>query len=158
MSTFQWRAKPEHRHVACMSYFTVANSTQERWATQSIGHGGYNKRADTNNLVVLYPQTGICRLQSRRVLGLVGFSDLLPGTRDFARKTGYQISAIRRCSIASPTITCPGGGSSGTFGTPQHFSVADSTSTSVALIWQPDSDAAGFNIYRALSSAGPSRK
>jgi hypothetical protein len=33
--------------------------------------------------------------------------------------------------------------------------VADSTSTSVALIWQPNNAAAGFNIYRSSSSAGP---
>jgi len=44
----------------------------------------------------------------------------------------------------------PNGGSSGTFGKPQHFSVADSTSTSIELIWQPIA-VAKFNIYRSRS-------
>ena len=33
--------------------------------------------------------------------------------------------------------------------------MTDRTSRSLALIWQPNSAAAGFNIYRSLSSAGP---
>src|SRR5262249_13198244 len=51
-----------------------------------------------------------------------------------------------------------GGGSSDTFQPPQNFSVADSSSTYLALIWQPDSAATGFNIYRSLASGGPYTK
>ena len=122
------------------------------------GHGGYNKWADTNNLVVLYPQTESVGFNLDGCWDWWGLSDLLSRNRDFARKTGYQISAIKAMLDRLADQFVPSGGSSATFGTPQHFSVADSTSTSVALIWQPDSAAAGFNIYRSLSSAGPYTK
>jgi len=51
-----------------------------------------------------------------------------------------------------------GGGSSDSFGTPQFVSVADKTSTSLVLIWQPNSAATGFNIYRSRSLTGKYKK
>ena len=43
--------------------------------------------------------------------------------------------------------------SSGAFGVPQNFQVADGSTKSIALVWQANSAAQGFNIYR-LSSNG----
>jgi poly(3-hydroxybutyrate) depolymerase len=121
-------------------------------------HGGYNEWADTNNLVVLYPQTVATELPDMRnpkgCWDWWGHTDPLPLSRDFARKTGYQISAIKAMLDRLAEKFVPGGGSSDTFGTPQDFKVADSTSTSVALIWRSNSAAAGFNIYRSSSSTG----
>jgi hypothetical protein len=112
-----------------------------------------------NNLVVLYPQTvpsGVFDLSNPN--GCWDWWGLSDDNHDFARKTGYQISAIKAMLDRLAGQFVPGGGSSTAFGTPQDFSVADSTSTSTELIWQPSSAAAGFNIYRSPASAGPYTK
>jgi len=122
-----------------------------------VEHGGYNKWADTNKLIVLYPQTVPTDLGNPNgCWDWWGFNDPLPNSV-LARKTSYQISAIK-AMLDRLTGGFVAGGSSDTFGTPQHFSTPDSTSTSVALIWQPNSAAAGFNIYQSLGMAGPYTK
>jgi Esterase PHB depolymerase len=120
-------------------------------------HGGYNKWADANRIVVLYPQTVNTDFDPVNPEGCWdwwGLSDPLPKSADYARKTGYQISAIKAMLDRLAQTFVPGGGSSNTFGIPQQFSAPDSTSTSVELIWEANSAAAGFNIYRSPTSAG----
>lgn len=124
-------------------------------------HGGYNKWADKNKTIVLYPQTqpiGTDGLGAQGCWDWWGLSDALPGNREFARKTGHQISAIKKMLDRLAGGPPHAAGPSDTFGTPQHFSVVDTTSTSVALVWQSNSAATGFNIYRSRSSAGTYKK
>jgi poly(3-hydroxybutyrate) depolymerase len=120
-------------------------------------HGGYNKWADTNKLVVLYPQTqSNPDLNPQACWDWWGLGDL-PRYQDFARKTGYQVSAIKAMLDRLAQGFVPSG-KTDTFGTPQAFVAEDSTPSSVALIWQPNNAATGFNVYRAASSAGPYTK
>lgn len=123
-------------------------------------HAGYNEWADANNLIVLYPQTvtTVLPFNPNGCWDWWGLSDLLPLNADFARKTGYQISAVRAMLDRLADGFVPGGGSSDTFGTPQNFQAPDSSATSVDLVWQPNSAASGFNIYRSPSGAGPYTK
>jgi hypothetical protein len=122
-------------------------------------HGGYNEWADTNRIIVLYPQTvAIPLLNEYGCWDWWGPNDFLTRNREFAQKAGYQISAIRKMLDRLAGGPPHGVASSDTFGTPQHFEPADTTSTSVALIWQPNSAAAGFNIYRSSRSTGPYKK
>ena len=125
--------------------------------------GGYNKWADTNKLIVLYPQTVATDggplnpdvpVNPNGCWDWWGLSPL-PRNNEYARKTGYQISAIKAMLDRLAEQFAAGGGSPDTFGTPQSLKMADSASTSVALVWQPNSAAAGFNIYRSPASAGP---
>src|SRR5262249_15696750 len=93
--------------------------------------------------------------QSRGVLGLVGAHPPAAKERRLrTKKPGYQISAIKAMLDRLAQTFVPGGGSSNTFGIPQYFSAPDSTSTSVELIWEANSAAAGFNIYRSPSGIG----
>ena len=64
-----------------------------------------------------------------------GLSEALPRNAEFARKTGYQISAVKAMldRLAQNYVASAG---SDPFGTPQEFKGPDSTATSVALIWQ----------------------
>jgi hypothetical protein len=55
-------------------------------------------------------------------------------------------------SLAQGAVAGPG--SSDTFETPEHFSVADRTSSALALIWEANTAAAGFNVYRSATSGG----
>jgi hypothetical protein len=126
-------------------------------------NGGYNKWADTNKIIVLYPQTepvGTLPLGDNPTgcWDWWGLSDTLPGNREFARKTGYQIAAIKKMLDRLAQGPTQGGGSSGTFGKPQDFSATDSSSHYIALIWQPNSAAKAFNIYRSSASRGPYTK
>jgi hypothetical protein len=125
-------------------------------------HGGYNRWADVNNIIVLYPQTVPVLTGPRGPPNPDGCWDWWgfanDQEQDFARKTGRQIAAIKGMLDRLAQKFVPGGGSSDTFGTPQNFQATDSTSASVALTWQPNSAAAGFNIYRSLSSGGPYAK
>jgi poly(3-hydroxybutyrate) depolymerase len=132
--------------------------------------GGYNEWAETNNIIVLYPQTEAIQVDVGWPLVRIevnsggcwdwwGLDSSLPGNGEFARKDGYQISAIRKMLDWLAASPGSGGGSSDSFGTPQFVSVADKTSTSLALIWQPNSAATGgFNIYRSRSLTGKYKK
>ena len=122
-------------------------------------HGGYNRWADTNRVIVLYPQTvAIPLLNKDGCWDWWGLNDFLPRNCQFAQKSGYQISAIKKMLDRLAGGPPHAGGSPDTFGTPQHFEAADTTSTSVALIWQRNRAAAGFNIYRSSGSTGPYTK
>lgn len=122
-------------------------------------HAGYNQWAATNKIIVLYPQTvDNAALNPNGCWDWWGLNDILPRNREFTRKDGYQIAAIKRMLDRLAGGPAHSGGSSGSFGMPQNFSVADSTSSSIALIWQPNSAATGFNVYRSPSSAGPYAK
>jgi hypothetical protein len=47
-----------------------------------------------------------------------------------------------------------GGGPGSTFGKPQHLAAKDSSSTYMALTWQPNSAAKAFNVYRSRTKSG----
>jgi len=118
-------------------------------------HAGYNEWAETNRIIVLYPQTQatLLPLNPKGCFDWWGLSNALPRNAEFARKTGYQISAIKAMldRLAQNYVASAG---SDTFGTPQEFSGPDTTATSVALIWLANNAAAGFNVYRSSSSTG----
>jgi hypothetical protein len=131
--------------------------------------GGYNEWAETNNIIVLYPQTEAIQADLGWPLVRIevnsggcwdwwGLDSSLPGNGEFARKGGYQISAIRKMLDRLAGSPGSNGGSSDSFGTPRFVSVADKTSTSLVLIWQPNSAATGFNIYRSRSLTGKYKK
>jgi hypothetical protein len=113
-------------------------------------HGGYNKWADTNNIIVLYPQT-VTTGTNDGCWDWWGY--IQDQDQNFAQKTGRQIAAIRGMldRLAQNFVA---GGSSNSFGTPQNFQVTDNTSTSMELVWQFNSAATGFNIFRSPSDTG----
>ena len=85
--------------------------------------------------------------------GIGGVSSTIR-TRTSRKKLVTKFQQSKRCSIASPEDQRTQEAPPDTFGTPQNFSVSDDTPTSVALIWQANNAATGFNIYRSQSSAG----
>ena len=65
----------------------------ESWRRGLPGTAGYNEWAETNRIIVLYPQTTKYghAFNPKGCFDWWGLSDLLPLNADFARKTGYQI-------------------------------------------------------------------
>src|SRR5262245_59927187 len=94
-------------------------------------HAGYNDWADTNRLIVLYPQT----IDNGRNLDGCwdwwGFNDFSPGIVTFARKSGVQIAAIKAMldRLAQGFIAAAGAADS--FGPPQEVRAPDVTANSV---------------------------
>ena len=122
-------------------------------------NAGYNEWAATNKIIVLYPQTvvTVAPVNPYGCWDWWGLNDALPRSRDFARQTGYQIAVFKAMLDQLASGAPHPAASSGAFGMPQNFQVADSSTNSVALIWQANSAAQGFNIYR-LSSNGQYEK
>jgi hypothetical protein len=94
-----------------------------------VEHGGYNKWAATNKLIVLYPQTIATNDPNepfdpnlpgnpKGCWDWWGYSPL-PRNNEYARKPGYQISAIR-AMLERLAVGFVAGGSSDTFGPPQN--------------------------------------
>ena len=122
-----------------------------------VEHAGYNRWADTNKLIVLYPQTtatGPLGFNPAGCWDWWGLTDDLKRNAEFARKTGYQISAIKAMLDRLAENFLAGAGPSDPFEAPRDAHAADQTSTSVALTWRPNTAAAGFNIYRSPAGAG----
>lgn len=120
------------------------------------GRGGYNRWADPNKIIVLYPQTAPVGNEPLGNLdgcwdwwGFTGDSE-----HDFVRKTGRQISAIRKMVDRLAAGAPQSGGPPDTFGPPQGLRVSDSTPTSLAIVWQTNNAASGFNIYRSPKKSG----
>jgi chitodextrinase len=104
---------------------------------------GYNSWADTNNIVVLYPQANAMtvgtRLPKSNPLGCWdwwGYDDA-----SYAVKTGRQMAAIKSMidRIASGHSALPA---------PTGVKVTASADTTISLTWDPMPSASGFSVYR----------
>ena len=98
---------------------------------------GYNKWADTNNLIVLYPQTAPSSSGNPNgCWDWWGYDDA-----NYAKKSGRQMAAIKGMvdRIASGYVAVPA---------PAGLAVTGSNDTSVSLTWNAVSGAAGYNVYR----------
>lgn len=115
--------------------------------------GGYNKWASTNQLIVLYPQTTASIENPEGCFDWFGFNQPL-ATSDFARKTGQQISVFKKMLDRLAQGGVAGPGAPDKFETPKQFSIMDRTSSSLAMVWQPNAAAVGVNVYRATTSTG----
>ncbi len=114
---------------------------------------GLNEYADTNNMIVLYPQTVATTVTPLNPNGCWDWWGY--GSTHYADKQGPQIAAVRamlnrlagnyRASV--PPLA--------SFGAPANLAVGDKTHNRVELRWSPVSGAAGYKVYRATAAAGP---
>jgi poly(3-hydroxybutyrate) depolymerase/chitodextrinase len=106
---------------------------------------GYNKWADTNNIVVLYPQTAPSSTGNPNgCWDWWGYDDA-----NYAKKSGRQMAAIKAMvdRVASGYSALPA---------PTGVAVSGVTDTSVSLVWSSVSGAAGYNVYRGGSKVNGS--
>ncbi len=109
-------------------------------------NAGYNEWADTNDLIVLYPQTVATTLTPLNPNGCWDWWGYV--NSNYANKSSVQIQAIRSMveRIGSHHVAAKGKG--GTQATPE-LKAVDASDTRVALAWPPAPGAKGFNVYRA---------
>ncbi len=130
-----------------------------------IRNTGYTRWADTNSIIVLFPQA-----QSDSTGRQTAASGLLPNPNacfdwtgwyggNFAQKAGTQAAAIK---AMVDRVSSGGGTTPGTLPAPANVSTSGATSNTMAIGWSAVSGATGYNVFRngskvnALPVAGTS--
>jgi hypothetical protein len=153
----------------CRVHVALHGCTQshDNLGTQYVTQAGYNEWADTNGIIVLYPQAAT---RSHDLNGVfqdrnnpegcwdwwgynVDHDQNTSGNQNYATQKGAQIRAIRAM------LTRLAGGytgwtptPAGSFGAPTGVTAQDSTHSRVNLVWTPVSGATGYHVYRATCS------
>jgi hypothetical protein len=157
------RGEPCRVHVA----FHGCGQSAEQIGSAFYEHAGYNRWADANRLIVLYPQTQptqpmplapLLPLNPQACWDWWGYNDGLKHRGRFATQEGLQIAAVRRmldrlAGKHSGAALLPVAGAE--FGAPTGLVVGDFTHRQVALRWDAVGGAAGYNVYRSASAGGP---
>ncbi|WKB54800.1 extracellular catalytic domain type 2 short-chain-length polyhydroxyalkanoate depolymerase [Eleftheria terrae] len=106
---------------------------------QYVRNTGYNRWADTNNIVLIYPQTSI--LATNGCWDWWGYD-----SPDYAKKSGPQMKAIKamvdRVSAGAPPASLPA---------PTGVSTSAATNSSMKISWSAVTGAEGYNVYRGGS-------
>jgi hypothetical protein len=109
-----------------------------------VRNTGYNRWADSNNIVMLYPQTSLAATNS--CWDWWGYD-----SANYAKKSGPQMAAIKamvdRVSSGTPPSSLPAPSGVGTSG---------ATDTSMVIAWSAVNGASGYNVYRGGSKANAS--
>ncbi|KPF69462.1 hypothetical protein IP84_06400 [beta proteobacterium AAP99] len=130
----------------------VFHGCQQNTATigdNYVRNTGYNRWADTNNIVLLYPQTGTGATNG--CWDWWGYN-----SADYARKSGPQMAGVR----AMITRLASGGGTTpppASLPAPTGVVTSGATSSSMLISWNAVSGASGYNVYRAGTKVNASR-
>ena len=124
--------------------------------TAFVKNTGYTRWADTNRIVVLFPQTKV-----DNTTHATAASGTLPNPNacfdwvgwygsSFAQKGGTQVAALKAMvdRVASGTGGGGGGGGGGTLPAPTGVATSNATNTSMTVAWGAVSGAAGYNVFR----------
>ncbi|MCP5418116.1 MAG: hypothetical protein H6965_13595 [Chromatiaceae bacterium] len=117
-------------------------------------NAGYNPWADSNGIIMLYPQTQASTLVPFNPKGCWDWWGYTGS--DFAYRNGAQISAVRNMLEQLSKGFRPGTERSAE-GLPQ-LQAIDSTDRSVSLVWTSSPNASGFHLYRATGSSEEFRR
>lgn len=119
-----------------------------------VKNTGYTRWADTNSIIVLFPQTKVDNTSRP-----TSASGSLPNPNacwdwvgwygsNFAQKAGTQIAAIKAMVERLASGSGGGGGGGGALPAPTGLATSGATASSMALVWNSVSGAAGYNVYR----------
>ena len=125
-----------------------------------IKNTGYSRWADTNRIVVLFPQTRVDN--TSRPTSASGSLANPNGCWDwigwygsnFAQRNGIQLSAIK---AMVDHLSSGSGGGGGALPPPTGVTTSEATSSSMTIGWTAVAGAAGYNVYRngAKSNGAP---
>jgi hypothetical protein len=111
---------------------------------QYVRNTGYNRWADTNNMVMLYPQTSTAATNS--CWDWWGYD-----SANYAKKSGPQMVAVKamvdQLSSGSPASSLPA---------PTSVATSGATTSTMAISWTTVNGATGYNVYRAGSKVNAS--
>jgi hypothetical protein len=127
---------------------------------QFVRNTGYTRWADTNNLIVLFPQTKVDNTtHATAASGTLSnpnacFDWIGWYGGDFARKSGTQMAALK--AMVDRVSSGSGGGGGGTLPAPTGVATSGATNTSMAIAWGAVSGASGYNVFRGGSKVNAS--
>jgi poly(3-hydroxybutyrate) depolymerase len=132
--------------------------------TQFVKNTGYTRWADTNNIIVLFPQTKVDNTSHSTAASgsLANPNACWDWTgwygSNFAQKAGTQMAAIKAMvdRVASGTGSS-GGGTGGTLPAPTGVSTSGATNTSMVISWGAVTNATGYDVYRNGSKVNASK-
>jgi poly(3-hydroxybutyrate) depolymerase len=130
---------------------------QQTYATigdKFIKNTGYTRWADTNNIVVLFPQAKVDN--TSRATSASGSLANPNGCWDwigwyggnFAQKAGTQAAALKAMVDRVASGGGGGGGGGGTLPAPTGVATSGATTSSMVISWTAVSGASGYNVYR----------
>ncbi|HET7865680.1 MAG TPA: PHB depolymerase family esterase [Burkholderiaceae bacterium] len=111
-----------------------------------VRNTGYNRWADTNQMVVLYPQTSTQATNS--CWDWWGYD-----SADYAAKSGPQMAAVK---AMVDRLTSGSTGPAPTLPAPTGLGTSGATAGSMVLAWNSVSGASGYNLYRSGSKVNAS--
>jgi poly(3-hydroxybutyrate) depolymerase len=117
-----------------------------------VKNTGYSRWADTNGIIVLFPQT-----RPDNVVRSTAASSSLPNPNacwdwigwygsSFARKAGTQVAALK--AMVDHVASGSGSGGGGTLPAPTGVATSGATASSMVIAWAGVTGAAGYNVYR----------
>ncbi|WP_423228602.1 fibronectin type III domain-containing protein [Pseudaquabacterium inlustre] len=109
--------------------------------TQYVKNTGYNRWADTNKIVMLYPQTGTGATNS--CWDWWGYDNA-----NYSKKSGPQMAAVKAMVDKLGSGTPPAN-----LAAPTGVATSGATASSLVVSWGSVSGAAGYNVYRAATKA-----
>lgn len=142
--------EPCRVHIAFHGCRQYAGEVEDKF----YRYAGYNRWADNNRIIILYPQTQATHLSPLNPQGCWdwwGYSGA-----DFAYRTGAQIKAVR--SMLDQLATDYSASAPESIDKPPVLSAIDSTAGSVSLVWSGGSQASGYHLYRAADADGLFRR
>jgi len=106
---------------------------------QYVRNTGYNRWADSNRIVVLYPQTGAGATNS--CWDWWGYD-----STNYARKSGPQMAAVKAMVDRVSSGTAPS-----TLPAPTGVGTSGATASSMVIAWGGVTGASGYNVYRGAT-------
>jgi hypothetical protein len=117
-----------------------------------VKHAGYNEWADTNHIIVLYPQTTVLGLSNPQACwDWWGYLDANPMlTPTYLLKSGKQIHAIKamvdRLTSGAPVASAV---AASLPAAPLTVLAADRSDTAIDVVWSAVPGVAGYDVFRA---------
>jgi poly(3-hydroxybutyrate) depolymerase len=164
METTGWVYVPSNCSSGAVCKVHVAlHGCQQNYDTigdKFIKNTGYTRWADTNSIIVLFPQTKVdstsrATSASGSLANSNGCWDWIGwyGT-NFAQKAGTQMAAIKAMvdhvsSGSGSTGGGGGGGGTGSLPAPTGVATSGATNTSMVITWSGVTGAASYNVFRS---------
>ena len=126
-------------HVVLHGCKQNVNDVQQQY----VRNTGYNRWADTNNIVMLYPQTSLSATNS--CWDWWGYD-----SANYAKKSGPQMAAIKAMvdQVSSGGATPPPPPPPAGLAAPTGLGTSNATASSMTVSWNAVSGAASYNVYR----------
>ncbi|MCA1468610.1 hypothetical protein I6F09_11975 [Bradyrhizobium sp. IC3195] len=115
-----------------------------------VDEAGYNEWADTNRLIILYPQTKTSPYWPSNPQACWDWWSYVNHQDSYVTKSGSQIKAIKAMLDAlTAAAAAPAGATAPSLSAPQSLTVIDTSDSGADLAWSPGDDGTTYRVSRA---------